>query len=164
MIIEPGVQELYDSFWRFFLIFFFFFFSRFKSRLFFFSKLKRVMSHSEPGPVGPRSSDQVVFDVIVVTASSESQAQAFQLELTRRQKFGLIPHKTLVVTVPDPSGIRIGSGGATFNAIAHANYHLSSSTAPKREFPRLLILHSGGDSKRSPFCSVVRMLCQYDLF
>jgi fucokinase len=65
------------------------------------------------------------------------------------------------IQVPDPAGMRIGSGGATMNAlVALAERYsglkgLSSVSSNALDDLRVLIIHSGGDSKRSPCQSVV---------
>ena len=52
---------------------------------------------------------------------------------------------------PDPPGKRIGSGGATLNALHLAKLHLHDVDIL---CSKTLIIHSGGDSKRAPFHSV----------
>ncbi len=47
--------------------------------------------------------------------------------------------------IPDLGGQRVGSGGATFSAIRYVKKH-----AGTLEGKRILVIHSGGDSKRVP--------------
>ncbi len=82
------------------------------------------------------------------------------MELELRKKLGVIHKDTLIVAVPDPASVRIGSGGATLNALhvvserlsAMQGYNYINYDAVKKS--RILILHSGGDSQRLPICSV----------
>lgn len=100
------------------------------------------------------------FTAIIVTAAGYKQAAAYQLELEARQKNGLITPNTFVLAVPDPSSARVGSGGATFNAIVAATEHLCARSGYASVTPDILagtkvvIIHSGGDSRRSPFQAV----------
>ena len=82
------------------------------------------------------------FDRVVVTASNLAQSELFRHELERR-KGRYFSETCIVQAISDPLGWRIGSGGATFQGIAEA-YDGSN----------LLILHSGGDSRRNPLCTV----------
>ncbi|KAK8795498.1 hypothetical protein WA158_000155 [Blastocystis sp. Blastoise] len=96
------------------------------------------------------------FTAIVVTAANAKQAAAYQIELEVRQKKGLIAKNTLILAVPDPSSARVGSGGATFNALVAATERLSARKGYASISPDILsnskiaIIHSGGDSRRSP--------------
>jgi fucokinase len=71
-----------------------------------------------------------------------------------------LPPQCLVLAVPDPDGARIGSGGATLNAMFVASKALCSQAGHQDIHPeflstkRILVLHSGGDSQRIPICSV----------
>ncbi len=49
----------------------------------------------------------------------------FSLELKLRQKKGLIPKSTLLLSVEDPR-CKVGSGGATLNALLVVAEHLSA--------------------------------------
>jgi len=83
------------------------------------------------------------FDSVVVTSSNAAQCELFRQELlARKGKFFNPTCKVLALS--DPLGVRVGSGGATLHAIAEA-YGDGGS---------LLVLHSGGDSRRNPLCSV----------
>jgi hypothetical protein len=101
------------------------------------------------------------FDCIIVTATDVHQSAAFLEELRQRQRGGVFPD-ALIIAVPDPVGARIGSGGATLNALlcgaeALAKKQGAAFFATDKEWlqqQRFLILHSGGDSQRLPICSV----------
>ena len=102
----------------------------------------------------------VPFDAIVITSASPVQAEAYTLELELRRRLGLIPESTVVLAVPDPAGYRVGSGGATLNALAVVSQRLCYAAGYSELNPRflrskrILIMHSGGDSQRIPIFSV----------
>ncbi len=107
------------------------------------------------------------WDVCVLTASDERQADMYRRQLDWRRAAGLLPHGTQFLVLPDPPGQRIGSGGATLRALAHiadCGLRIADCTSEKpassfqQPAPRYLIIHSGGDSKRLPHCSVVGKL------
>ena len=106
------------------------------------------------------TSKRIPFDAIAITSASPIQAQAYTLELELRRRLGLISEETLIVAVPDPAGLRVGSGGATLNALAVVSQRLcymagySDVNARFLANKRILILHSGGDSQRIPIFSV----------
>ena len=77
------------------------------------------------------------FDVLVVTASNEAQARGYRAMVA--PLVGALAEKILVV--PDPGGKRVGSLGSTVGVLKKLG-DVSKS--------RVLICHSGGDSKRLP--------------
>ncbi|MGD0480851.1 MAG: L-fucokinase [Terracidiphilus sp.] len=85
------------------------------------------------------------WDVVIITASSERQAELYGEEIQRRNSSGLLPRETKFLVVPDPGGQRVGSGGATINALGI----LGKGRAWWSEH-RTLLVHSGGDSRRLP--------------
>lgn len=89
------------------------------------------------------------FTHVVITASNETQARGYRACITDRKKVGLLPRAKFSV-IADPGNVRVGSGAATFHAIRELH---GTSGLSLREFlrsSRVLILHSGGDSKRLP--------------
>jgi fucokinase len=84
------------------------------------------------------------WDVIVITASNSMQAKTYELQLDKRRKEGLLPSNIDFLVIPDLNDERIGSGGATLNVFVELNkkYDLSKK--------KILLIHSGGDSKRVP--------------
>ena len=64
----------------------------------------------------------------------------------------MLPDATKFLVIPDPDGKRIGSGGATL----HVLRTLSEREGFLGDFhgKRILVIHSGGDSKRVPQYSV----------
>lgn len=92
-----------------------------------------------------------MFTYIVLTAPSEHLCEIYKDQLDfyiRNSKF-YSNCKTLVVS--DPEGCRVGSGGGTLNAIYKLidEFGEFSLTASK-----IAIIHSGGDSRRSPLQSI----------
>lgn len=88
------------------------------------------------------------WDYVILTASNEEQAAAYQAQLDARLEQGRLPRQTVYKVLPDPDGKRVGSGGATF----HVMKYISGQSEDERCFrnKRILVIHSGGDSKRVP--------------
>ena len=109
---------------------------------------------------GSAESARPVWDICVLTASDLRQADMVTRQLEVRRAAGLLPHTTHFVVVPDPSGLRIGSGGATlrilaalFATLARPTGELAALTGLDAHQKRILVIHSGGDSRRLPHCS-----------
>ena len=96
-----------------------------------------------------------VWDYIILTASNENQAEGFRAQINERLKEGLLPKKTHFAVIPDRDGKRVGSGGATLGVIKYVAEH-----SGKNDFSglRILVIHSGGDSKRVPQYSALGKL------
>ena len=97
------------------------------------------------------------FDHILLTAANERQARGYRAQVEWRRAHGLIPAETQVHVLPDPGGRRVGSLGATLNAFRYLAGVLGPGTrTAARSFAvlfagqRILICHSGGDSRRTP--------------
>lgn len=86
-----------------------------------------------------------LWDYIILTASNESQARAYQMQIKHRLDKGMLPSSTHYAVLSDPEGKRVGSGGATLNVLKYIRKHEDSF-----EDLRVLVIHSGGDSKRVP--------------
>ena len=88
------------------------------------------------------------WDYVILTASNEEQADAYQAQIDARLAAGRLPKETTYRVLPDPDGKRVGSGGATF----HVMKYLSEQGGGADFFrgKRILVIHSGGDSKRVP--------------
>lgn len=95
------------------------------------------------------------WDYIILTASNEQQAEGFRAQLAERKAADLLPKKTHFAVIPDPEGKRVGSGGATLGVIRYIAEH-----SGKTDFSglRILVIHSGGDSKRVPQYSALGKL------
>lgn len=102
-----------------------------------------------------------LWDYVILTASNEAQAEAYRIQIEHRLENGKLPASTHYAVVPDPDGKRVGSGGATFAVMKYIMEREKSFTGKK-----ILVIHSGGDSKRVPqysacgklFSPVPRML------
>ena len=101
------------------------------------------------------------WDWVVLTAGDARQARAFELQIEWRRRTGLLPRATRFLVVPDPDGKRVGSGGATVNALGEIARRLAKTSRSPNSIPfqdrfagkRILILHSGGESRRLPHAS-----------
>ncbi|RDY31782.1 fucose pyrophosphorylase domain-containing protein [Lachnotalea glycerini] len=90
----------------------------------------------------------IKWDYVILTASNEEQADAYRIQIESRLKQGLLPSSTHYAVLPDPDGKRVGSGGATFNVMKYIKE--ISDTKDCFQDKRILVIHSGGDSKRVP--------------
>ncbi|HTP10365.1 MAG TPA: L-fucokinase [Anaerolineae bacterium] len=93
------------------------------------------------------------WDVCVLTASDERQANMYRGQLEWRRTTNLLPAQTRFLVIADPDGQRIGSGGATLRVLAQLAREDDTLTSK-----RILIIHSGGDSRRLPICSATGKL------
>lgn len=107
----------------------------------------------------------IKWDYIILTASNEAQAVSFRMQIQHRLDKGQLPQSTKYVVLPDPEGKRVGSGGATFNVLRYITEQevvLGNvvNISGKNPFTgkRILVIHSGGDSKRVPQYSAVGKL------
>lgn len=98
-----------------------------------------------------KSSTFPQWDYIVLTASNEQQAEGFCRQIKERSAF--LPSKTKFAVIPDRDGKRIGSGGATLSVIKYLHEQEGSFLNM-----RVLVIHSGGDSKRVPQYSTLGKL------
>ena len=96
------------------------------------------------------SSSFPTWDYVILTASNEQQAETFRLQIESRKSF--LPSRTQFAVIPDEGGVRIGSGGATLSVLKWLNEN--GGWAGKR----VLVIHSGGDSKRVPQYSALGKL------
>ena len=92
-----------------------------------------------------------VWDYIILTASNEHQAASFKLQIQSRKPY--LPKHTSFAVIPDEGGVRVGSGGATLSVLKFLRER-------EEAFDRLrvLVIHSGGDSKRVPQYSALGKL------
>lgn len=103
------------------------------------------------------------WDWLVLTAASEQQADVFRIQIEKRKNEKWLPARPKIIVVPDYRNERIGSGGATLNVLRVIGSNIGFENLLDS---RILIIHSGGDSKRIPqysacgklFAPVPRML------
>ena len=77
----------------------------------------------------------MAFDLVIVTAANRAQARGYRAQLHAESRDFLV--------IPDPGDRRVGSLGATVNALRTV-----ASLRPSAR--NVLICHSGGDAKRTP--------------
>ncbi len=87
----------------------------------------------------------LLWDYIILTASNESQAEAYRDQINYRRKAKTLPSGTHFAVVPDYNGTRVGSGGATLGVLRYIYEREQNFNGLK-----ILVIHSGGDSKRVP--------------
>ena len=87
------------------------------------------------------------WDWIVLTASNKEQANTYKEEIEYRLNRNLLSKETNYLVLEDPNGKRVGSGGATLNVLKEIK-----EKSKNKDFSNLkiLLIHSGGDSKRIP--------------
>ncbi len=95
------------------------------------------------------------WDYVILTASNEQQAEGFWAQLEERRQAGFLPLETEFAVIPDPEGKRVGSGGATLGVLKYV-----AEQVGRADFSglRILVIHSGGDSKRVPQYSALGKL------
>ena len=103
------------------------------------------------------SEDFPKWDYIILTASNENQAIGYQKQLEIRKEF--LPDQTHFAVIPDEGNVRIGSGGATLSVLRYI-YQREERIKGVGSFSglRILVIHSGGDSKRVPMYSALGKL------
>ncbi len=87
------------------------------------------------------------WDWIVLTAANERQAASYRLQLAKRRRENRLPLATQFEVVADFEDKRIGSGGATLNILRVLSEKMPVSRLLEQ---KILVIHSGGDSKRIP--------------
>ncbi|MBC8228267.1 hypothetical protein H8E77_01805, partial [bacterium] len=121
--------------------------------------MKRFVAFQNP----INSNDLKEYNVCVITAANNYQAKGYQQQLRWRKDRGALPENTEFGVFADPQGKRIGSGGSTIYVLyklLEQFCHTDKSEkyqSPYEPFKgkRILILHSGGDSRRLPAYSAV---------
>lgn len=98
----------------------------------------------------------IKWDYVILTASNEEQAQTYREQIAYRLEHKLLPDTCHYAVLPDPDGKRVGSGGATFNVMRY----IAERECRENPFQnlRILVIHSGGDSKRVPQYSAIGKL------
>lgn len=97
------------------------------------------------------------WDYIILTASNENQAEGYRSQIESRKDF--LPAETHFAVIPDEGNVRVGSGGATLSVLRYI-YKREEELKGKGSFEglRILVIHSGGDSKRVPSYSALGKL------
>ena len=97
-----------------------------------------------------RKASFVRWDYVILTASNEEQAESYRQQIQYRLDRKLLPDSTRYAVLPDPEGKRVGSGGATFNVLRYIAEQEGFASENPFKKKRILVIHSGGDSKRVP--------------
>ncbi len=92
----------------------------------------------------------IIWDYVVLTASNEEQANIYRSEIEYRLRLKQLPARTGYLVLPDPDGKRVGSGGATLNVLKAIAQREQKDESNFFKGLRVLVIHSGGDSKRIP--------------
>lgn len=96
------------------------------------------------------------WDYLILTASNERQASAYESQLELRRVSGHLARVRRTLVVADLDGRRIGSGGSTLQCLLEVLNREAPSwpagTEPEEILRslRILIIHAGGDSRRLP--------------
>lgn len=101
----------------------------------------------------PSEVDIAFWDAVVISAADEDQATAFREQIAQRKERNLIPLVPYHV-FSDPPGPKVGSGGATL----HILEHLRNMYGEEQRRMRILLIHTGGQSKRLPSHSALGKL------
>ena len=86
------------------------------------------------------------FDLLLLTVANDVQRRYAEQMLEIRKSLGTLPRGLATLVMADPAGKRIGSGGSTLLCMAE----LAKRGLLGMRGARILILHSGGDSRRLP--------------
>ena len=97
-----------------------------------------------------KNSRAIIWDSVVLTASNEEQASIYRSEIEYRLRLKQLPGRTKYLVLPDPGGKRVGSGGATLNVLKAIAEREQKDDTNFFKGLRVLVIHSGGDSKRIP--------------
>ena len=89
----------------------------------------------------------------------------YRRQFAWRREASLLPSRTRFLAIADPPGQRIGSGGATLRVLTELQTRTGDGPdlepSAERDIStagRILIIHSGGDSRRLPHCSALGKL------
>ena len=94
------------------------------------------------------SGNAAKWDYVILTASNEMQAESYRMQIDDRIRENTLPADTKYVVLADPGGKRVGSGGATLYTLRYLAEDMGD--AARFSGKRILVIHSGGDSKRVP--------------
>jgi fucokinase len=73
------------------------------------------------------------WDYLILTASNDRQAAAYEEQVRLRQRLGFLAGVRETLTVAGPGGRRIGSGGSNISCLMHI---LTRKLAARRANPR----------------------------
>jgi galactokinase/mevalonate kinase-like predicted kinase len=93
-----------------------------------------------------------LFDICIITTSSERRADSFRRMIRNRYAHGVYPREIAFRVYADPPSGRIGSGGSTLITLSRL-YRDCGKNDPFAFFSerKILIIHAGGQSRRLPY-------------
>ncbi len=97
-----------------------------------------------------KTATAICWDYVILTASNAEQAATYRREIDYRLSQRKLPANTHYLVLEDPGGKRVGSGGATLNVLKMIAERERKGTENFFAGLRILVIHSGGDSKRIP--------------
>ena len=101
-----------------------------------------------------RSVDSINYpywNYIIITASNDYQAKGYNKQIEERKEF--LPKRTKFLVIADENNEKIGSGGSTLSVIKYM-----IKLEQNLNGLRILVIHSGGYSKRVPQYSILGKL------
>ena len=97
------------------------------------------------------SNNYPYWNYIIITAANDYQAEGYRKQIEVRNEF--LPKRTKFIVIPDENNEKIGSGGSTLSVIKYMK-----NLEKKFNGLRILVIHSGGHSKRVPQYSILGKL------
>ena len=91
------------------------------------------------------------FTRLLLSAPSERIAEVYRDSILALKASSPHLREATVECVADPEGFRVGSGGGTLNVL---DYALCSDPHMDLKNEKILMIHSGGDSRRAPLYSL----------
>ncbi|CAF0902210.1 unnamed protein product [Didymodactylos carnosus] len=122
--------------------------------------VKTELDNNQANQFELEKTQESYWTVIVITSTSRESSYAFYSVLRQRQRYGLINKNTTILTVDD-SAEKLGSGGATLNALLRAAEQLSAKAGYSMvnsnvlQQAKILILHTG---RTFPYDSCHRLM------
>ncbi len=93
-----------------------------------------------------RRPDDAYWDLVVITAGAAEQRDWYEQQVEEKRRRGELPDGLQFRVIADPGGVRTGDGGATLHVISELHRDLGDALFETR----VLLIHSGGYSKRMP--------------
>lgn len=96
-----------------------------------------------------------LYDLVVISAINSGQKSCYEHQLSMKLARQRLPSTIPFRVINDPDEHKLGSGGSTIHILSCLQ---SDSSLPPLSTLRVLIIHAGGYSQRSPSCSVLGKL------
>ena len=98
-----------------------------------------------------------LFDLVVITAINDGQKSCYEHQLSMKLSRARLPAQIPFRVICDPDNHKLGSGGSTMHTLASLYSDSNFASLPLSSL-RVLLIHAGGYSQRSPSCSVLGKL------